>query len=63
MSTDGEWAVENEGVSPDIEVVDRPELVAAGQDPTLEAAVRHLLGELEKTPPVKVEAPPSPTEF
>jgi len=63
MSTDGEWTVENEGVSPDIEVVDRPELVAAGQDPTLEAAVRHLLGELEKTPPVKVEAPPSPTEF
>jgi tricorn protease len=63
MSTDGEWAVENEGVSPDIKVIDRPELVAAGQDPTLEAAVRHLLEELEKTPPIKVEAPPSPTEF
>ncbi len=63
METDGEWAVENEGVSPDIEVVDRPELVAAGQDPTLEAAVKHLLTELEKTPPVKLEAPPSPTEF
>jgi tricorn protease len=63
MSTDGEWAVENEGVSPDIEVVDRPELVAAGQDPTLEAAVKHLLEELEKTPPIKLEAPASPTEF
>jgi tricorn protease len=63
MSTDGEWAVENEGVSPDIEVVDRPEFVAAGQDPTLEAAVRHLLAELEKARPTKVKAPPSPTDF
>ncbi len=63
MNTDNEWAVENEGVSPDIEVVDRPELVAAGQDPTLEAAVRHLLEELEKSPPVKVEAPQPPTDF
>jgi tricorn protease len=63
MDTDNEWAVENEGVSPDIEVVDRPELVAAGEDPTLEAAVRYLLAELEKTPPVKVEAPPAPTDF
>ncbi len=63
MDTDGEWAVENEGVYPDIEVVDRPELVAAGQDPTLETAVRHLLEELEKAPPIKVQAPPSPTEF
>ena len=63
MGTDGEWAVENEGVSPDIEVIDRPELVAAGQDPTLETAVKHLLEALKKTPPVRVEAPPSPTEF
>ena len=63
MSTDGEWAVENEGVFPDIEVVDRAELVAAGQDPTLETAVKHLLEELEKTPPIKVEAPASPTDF
>jgi len=63
MSTDGEWAVENEGVSPDIEVIDRAELVAAGQDPTLETAVKHLLEELEKTPPIKVEAPASPTDF
>ena len=63
MDTNNEWAVENEGVSPDIEVVDRPELVAAGKDPTLEEAVKVLLEELEKTPPVEVEAPPAPTEF
>ena len=63
LDTNNEWAVENEGVSPDIEVVDRPELVAAGEDPTLEEAVRYLLEELDKNPPVKVEAPPAPTEF
>jgi len=63
MDTNNEWAVENEGVSPDIEVVDRPERVAAGEDPTLEAAVTYLLAELEKTPPVKVEAPQPPTDF
>jgi tricorn protease len=63
MDTDNEWAVENEGVSPDIEVVDRPELVAAGKDPTLEEAVRVLLEELEQSPPVEVKAPPAPTEF
>jgi len=63
MDTDNKWAVENEGVSPDIEVVDRPELVAAGKDPTLEAAVKYLLAELEKNPPVEVVAPPPPTDF
>jgi len=63
MDADKEWAVENEGVSPDIEVVDRAELVAAGKDPTLEEAVKVLLEELEKTPPGAVKAPPAPTEF
>ena len=51
------------GGAPDIEVVDRPELVAAGQDPTLEAAVTYLLAELEKTPPADIKAPPAPTDF
>ncbi len=63
MDTDGKWAVENEGVAPDIEVVDRPDLVAAGRDPSLEAAVRYLLEELEKSPPEAVSAPPAPTDF
>ncbi len=63
LDTDNEWAVENEGVAPDIEVVDRPELVAAGEDPTLEAAVDYLLEALENNPPVEVEAPPAPTDF
>ncbi len=50
FDTEGLWAVEGVGVSPDVEVVDRPDLVAAGQDPSLEAAIKHLLAELEKNP-------------
>ena len=63
MSTDGSWSVENEGVAPDIEVVDRPELVAAGRDPSLEKAVEVLLEELRANPPQPVVALPAPTEF
>lgn len=63
MDTNNAWAVENEGVAPDIEVIDRPELVAAGQDPSLEAAVEYLLAELETNPPVEVKAPRAPTKF
>jgi tricorn protease len=63
MSSDGQWAVENEGVAPDVEVIDRPELLAAGRDPTIEAAVQHLLRELEAHPPAAVGAPAAPTNF
>ncbi len=41
--TDGNWAVENEGVAPDIEVEMEPKLVNAGHDPQLEAAVKAAL--------------------
>ena len=63
MDTDGNWAVENEGVAPDIEVIDRPELIAQGRDPSLEKAVEVLLAELAKNPPKKIVAPPPPREF
>ena len=63
MDTDGNWAVENEGVAPDIEVIDRPEIIAAGGDPSIEKAVEVLLAELAKNPPKKVVAPPAPSEF
>ena len=61
LDTEGKWVVENEGVAPDMEVIDRPELIAAGQDPSLEAGVRYLLEQLEQNPPttLKVEDPPS----
>src|SRR5690606_36866617 len=60
MDTEGEWAVENEGVAPDIQVIDRPELIAAGRDPSIERAVELLLAELEKTPVEPVTVPPAP---
>jgi tricorn protease len=45
--TEGQWAVENEGVAPDIEVWDLPEAIAQGGDPSIEKAVEVLLQELE----------------
>ncbi len=63
MSTDGQWAVENEGVSPDIEVIDSPDRIAAGHDPSVEKAVEQLLQELAANPPRKPVAPPPPSDF
>jgi tricorn protease len=56
----GQWAVEGTGVDPDIEVVDRPEALARGEDPSLEAAVKYLLEELQRNPPRRVVAPRPP---
>ncbi len=63
LDTDGQWAVENEGVAPDIEVIDRPEQVARGEDPSLEAGVRYLLDQLKQNPPADVESQAAPTDF
>ena len=60
LTKEGQWGVENEGVAPDIEVVDRPDALAKGQDPTLEKGVEILLKELQKNPPRKVKVPPPP---
>jgi tricorn protease len=59
-TTEGEWAVENEGVAPDIEVIDRPDEVAKGTDPSLEKAISYLMDELKKNPPKKVPVPTPP---
>ncbi len=56
----GEWIVEGEGVSPDIEVVDRPENLAKGEDPCIVKAVEELLKELNARPTKKVPAPAAP---
>jgi 4-hydroxy-3-methylbut-2-en-1-yl diphosphate reductase len=50
-------------VAPDIEVIDRPEAIAAGRDPSLEKAVEVLLEELRQHPPRRIETPPAPTDF
>jgi tricorn protease len=54
------WIIEGVGVSPDIEVVDRPEQLAAGKDPGVEKAVEVLLKELNEKPIIKVTEPHSP---
>ncbi|MGW1722824.1 S41 family peptidase [Streptomyces sp. NPDC002306] len=50
------WGVENHGVDPDVEVVQRPQDHAAGRDVQLEEAVRIALEALEETP---AKTPPS----
>jgi tricorn protease len=63
MNTEGQWVVENEGVAPDVEVIDRPELIAKGQDPSIEKAVAMLLEQLKTDAPQPVRAPPAPSVF
>jgi tricorn protease len=56
FDVDGEWAVEGEGIAPDIEVIQKPKLVLEGHDPQLERAVKEALrllreeGEFELKP-------------
>ena len=47
---DGHWAVENEGVTPDIDVENWPKDVIAGHDPQLEKAVDIGLQQLKEHP-------------
>ena len=55
-----QWIIEGVGVSPDIEVVDRPEQLAKGIDPCIEKAVEVLLKQLKENPVKKVNAPAPP---
>jgi tricorn protease len=55
-----QWIVEGTGVSPDIEVVDRPEQLAKGIDPCIEKAVEVLLKQLKENPVKKVNPPAPP---
>ncbi len=56
------WIVEGSGVTPDIEVVDDPSLMAKGHDPQLERAVREVLRALEKNPPAVPRKPKYPVK-
>jgi tricorn protease len=60
VDDEGRWAVEGEGVAPDIEVIDRPELVAAGKDPCVEKAVAVLLDQLAQKPSKRPAMPAEP---
>lgn len=57
---EGEWLIEGRGVEPDVVVDNLPHATFNGQDAQLEAAVQHLLREIEEkpVPPVKVPARP-----
>lgn len=56
----GEWAVEGEGIAPDIEVIQKPNLTTTGKDPQLERAVEEalkLLKNNEFQPKLEPKAP------
>ncbi len=57
--SDGTWGIEGHGVDPDIEVIDDPAAMVDGGDPQLDAAIAHLLAEIEANP----YTPPTPPEY
>jgi len=62
FTRDGKWAVENEGVAPDIDVENFPKDVIAGRDPQLERAVEEAMRLLAANPPDRLtHEPPPPT--
>jgi tricorn protease len=60
---EGKWVVENEGVSPDVEVFDDAGSRVKGGDPSLEKGVEILLKELEKPGAWKAPNVPAPPDM
>jgi tricorn protease len=60
--SDKGFRVENEGVTPDIEVEQLPELVIKGHDPQLEKAIEIVMKQLKANPPKKVQRPAYPNK-
>ena len=56
----GEWVVEGVGIYPDIEVIDAPDLIVKGKDPSIEKAVEILLKQLEENPKKDIKIPEDP---
>jgi len=62
FARNGKWAVENEGVAPDVDVENWPKDVIAGRDPQLERAVAEAMRMLKEHPVDRAtKEPPSPT--
>lgn len=60
---DGKWAVEGEGIAPDIEVIQESDLVIQGKDPQLERAVEEAL-KLLPTQVIQLKPePPAPVRW
>jgi tricorn protease len=54
---DGHWFWEGEGVAPDIEVWDDPNLLMQGRDPQMERVVREVMQEVRNNPPRMTPVP------
>jgi tricorn protease len=63
FTRDGKWAVENEGVGPDIDVENWPKDVIAGRDPQLERAVEEAMKLLKSHPANRMTTEPAPPEW
>lgn len=60
---DGEWRVENEGVSPDIDVELDPAAVNRGEDTQLDAAIADVMKRLQTWKPIQRKTPPPPAKL
>jgi len=63
FDVNGEWAIEADGIAPDIEVMNTPKEVAEGQDPQLEAAVAEALRLLETEGVELMAEPAAPVRY
>lgn len=60
FTREGKWAVENEGIAPDIDVENWPKDVIAGHDPQLDRAVQEGLRMLKEKPVNRMSVEPAP---
>jgi tricorn protease len=60
VSLEGEWAIENWGVEPDIEVENDPKSVIEGRDPQLERGIAEVMKRIETEPRA---LPPRPAQY
>lgn len=63
FDANGQWAVEGEGIAPDIEVIQDPAEVLKGHDPQLEAAVAEALKLLTQHEFKMKSEPPAPVRW
>jgi tricorn protease len=63
FDTEGKWAVEGEGIAPDIEVIQEPKWVIEGRDPQLEKAVEVALDKLKENEFQLKPEPPAPVRW
>jgi tricorn protease len=60
FTREGKWAVENEGVAPDVDIENWPKDVIAGRDPQLERAVQEAMRLLKERPVDRSPKEPPP---